>query len=243
MVVIFAAAALCMIVERLMPARPLPPSPGWWLRVVALNVVQFLVVVGIGTHFDGWFRARAPLPLPTMHPAAATAIAYVAVTFVFYFWHRARHGSAFLWNVFHQVHHSPVRIETVTSFYKHPLEILVNAAIVSAVVYGVLGADAVVGGRVTVVTAIAEMLYHMNVRTPRAWGYVFQRPEMHRIHHERGKHRSNFADLPVWDMLFGTYVNPRESDVVCGFAPPREERLADMLVGRNVNGPIRGQDR
>ena len=81
MVVIFAAAALCMIVERLMPARPLPPSPGWWLRVVALNVVQFLVVVGIGTHFDGWFRARAPLPLPTMHPAAATAIAYAAVTF------------------------------------------------------------------------------------------------------------------------------------------------------------------
>lgn len=243
MVVIFVAAALCMIVERLKPAQPLPPSPGWWLRVVALNVVQFLVVVGIGTQFDGWFRERAPAPLPTMHPVSATAIAYVAVTFVFYFWHRARHASTFLWNIFHQIHHSPVRIETVTSFYKHPSEILLNSAIVSGVVYGVLGCDADVGGRVTIVTAVAEMLYHMNVRTPYVWGYVFQRPEMHRIHHERGKHRSNYADLPVWDMLFGTYVNPRDGDVACGFAPPREERFADMLVGRNVNEPIRGGDR
>ena len=243
MVVIFAAAAVCMVVERAFRARTLPSSPGWWPRVVVLNVVQFMVVVGLGTHFDGWFREQALMPLPTMHPAAATAIAYAAVTFVFYFWHRARHESMLLWNVFHQVHHSPVRIETVTSFYKHPLEILVNAAIVSGVVYGVLGCDADVGGRVTIVTAIAEMLYHMNVRTPHAWGYVFQRPEMHRIHHERGKHRSNYADLPIWDMIFGTYENPRDGDVACGFVPPREERLAEMLVGRNVNGPVRGGDR
>ena len=27
------------------------------------------------------------------------------------------------------------------------------------------------------------LFYHTNVRTPRLMGYVFQRPEMHRIHH------------------------------------------------------------
>lgn len=238
MAVIFAAALLCMIVERVVPARPLPSSPGWWGRVVGLNVVQFAVVVGLGTAFDAWFRERAVLPLPPMHPATATAVAYVAVTFVFYFWHRARHDVPALWNIFHQIHHSPARIETVTSFYKHPAEILVNAALVSAVVFGVLGCTPETGGYVTVVTAVAEMLYHMNVKTPYAWGYVFQRPEMHRIHHERGRHRSNFADLPVWDMLFGTWRNPKGDEVACGFAPPREERLFEMLAGRNVNGPM-----
>jgi hypothetical protein len=28
------------------------------------------------------------------------------------------------WLIFHQLHHSPSRIEAVTSFYKHPIEIL-----------------------------------------------------------------------------------------------------------------------
>ena len=32
----------------------------------------------------------------------------------------------FLWLAFHQVHHSPSRIETITSFYKHPTEIVVT---------------------------------------------------------------------------------------------------------------------
>ena len=49
------------------------------------------------------------------------------------------------------------------------------------------------------------------------------------------EHFNNFSDLPVWDMLFGTYANPKEHYKACGFKPEREARLMDMLLFRNVN--------
>ena len=50
-------------------------------------------------------------------------VGYLVITFVYYWWHRARHEVPILWRCFHQVHHSPQRIEIITSFYKHPVEI------------------------------------------------------------------------------------------------------------------------
>jgi sterol desaturase/sphingolipid hydroxylase (fatty acid hydroxylase superfamily) len=95
----------------------------------------------------------------------------------------------------------------------------------------------------TGLSGLVELLYHMNLRTPRWMGYLVQRPEMHRLHHERGVHYRNFSDLPVWDMLFGTYANPPRADRPCGFLPEREARFLDMLLFRNVNGPYRGARR
>jgi sterol desaturase/sphingolipid hydroxylase (fatty acid hydroxylase superfamily) len=62
-------------------------------------------------------------------------VGYLVVTFIYYWWHRWRHESSFLWRWIHQVHHSPQRIEVITSFYKHPLEILVNSALSSVILY------------------------------------------------------------------------------------------------------------
>lgn len=76
---------------------------------------------------------------------------------------------------------------------------------------------------------------HTNVRTPRWVGYVFQRPEMHRIHHQHGRHRHNDGDIVWWDMLFGTWENPPSWDGRCGFDPELEERLGDMLRYQDVH--------
>jgi len=43
------------------------------------------------------------------------------------------------WQVFHQVHHSPSRIEVLTSFYKHPIEIASNTVLSASILYGLLG--------------------------------------------------------------------------------------------------------
>lgn len=85
--------------------------------------------------------------------------------------------------------------------------------------------------------SVGEYVYHMNIRTPHVMGYFFQRPEMHRIHHQVGKHYNNFSDLPVWDILFGTYENPKTVNTPCGYKPDREIRLIDMLLFKNVNNP------
>ncbi len=165
----------------------------------------------------------------------AAAIAYFVSTFVYYWWHRFRHESRFFWRVCHQLHHSAQRIEVLTSFYKHPVEILINSLLSSAIVYTLLGCNIRAAAYYTVLTAVAEYFYHWNIKTPRWFGYVVQRPESHRVHHQYRHHTNNFADLPVWDLLFGTFNNPRRPAGRCGFDDWREDRFEDLLAFRDVH--------
>jgi sterol desaturase/sphingolipid hydroxylase (fatty acid hydroxylase superfamily) len=87
----------------------------------------------------------------------------------------------------------------------------------------------------TLCTALGEFFYHTSVRTPRWIGWFFQRPEMHRVHHQYGRHRNNYGDIVWWDWLFGTYENPARFDDRCGFDPEKEERLPEMLAWRDVH--------
>jgi sterol desaturase/sphingolipid hydroxylase (fatty acid hydroxylase superfamily) len=112
---------------------------------------------------------------------------------------------------------------------------IVNSVIGSLLVYGLLGLSPQAGAIYTLCTALGEFFYHTNVRTPRWVGWVFQRPEMHRIHHQYGSHRNNYGDIVWWDMLFGTYDNPPTWSDRCGYDDAREQRLADMLIYRDVH--------
>ena len=47
----------------------------------------------------------------------------------------------FLSGICHQVHDSPARIESLTAFYKHPVEIIANTALISVLMFSVLGAS------------------------------------------------------------------------------------------------------
>src|SRR6202011_1341529 len=116
----------------------------------------------------------------------------------------------FLWRWVHQVHHSPQRIEVITSFYKHPIEIAANTVLSSATLYLLLGVGPASASLAVLLSGIAELLYHWNVRTPYWMGYFFQRPESHCVHHQEGLHSFNYSDLPLWDLMFGTLKNPRE---------------------------------
>ncbi len=98
-----------------------------------------------------------------------------------------------------------------------------------------LGLDPSAGAVYTACTALGEFFYHTSIRTPRWVGWLFQRPEMHRIHHEYGKHRNNYGDLPLWDWLFGTYENPARWDGRCGFDDEKEQRLGEMLAFVDVH--------
>jgi sterol desaturase/sphingolipid hydroxylase (fatty acid hydroxylase superfamily) len=234
LIMLMAVAAGCFVLERLFAGWRLPRVKTWPLRVIAVNLVQVGVVLLAGVTWEKYasahslFRLRLPAFL-------GGALAYFIATFIFYWWHRFRHQSDFLWLHFHQIHHSPARLEVITSFYKHPLEMVVNSILGSLIVFTLLGLDTKAAAVYTAFTALGEFFYHTNVRTPRWIGYVFQRPEMHRIHHEKDKHRDNYGDIVWWDMLFGTYQNPATWDAECGFTPEREERLGSMLAFQDVH--------
>ena len=234
--VIFAAFAFCFVLERARPGWRLPAVRGWWWRVLAINGAQLAIVVVAGYTWERWASHASLLHLSDhVGPAAGGSIAYFIATFVFYWWHRARHESDLLWRLFHQTHHSPQQLEVIASFYKHPIEMAVNSVIGSLLVYALLGLTPEAGAVYTLCTALGEFFYHTNVTTPRWVGWFFQRPEMHRIHHEHGRHRNNYGDIPWWEMLFGTYENPPRFDATCGFDDAREQRLGDMLRWRDVH--------
>ena len=85
----------------------------------------------------------------------------------------------------------------------------------------VLGLDPVAAALTGYIAAFYGYFQHMNIRTPRWLGYLIQRPEAHCIHHQRDVHAYNYGDLPVWDMLFGTFRNPASFEGAVGLRPAR----------------------
>jgi len=234
---IIGVAALCWVAERYWPANDLPRVRAWHWRVAVVNLAQLGIVVLAGLTWDRWLAGASLVKLDgRMGVLAQGLTAYLVSTFIYYWWHRFRHESRLLWNVFHQLHHSPQRIEVLTSFYKHPVEIAANSILSAAIVYTLLGCSVQAGAVYTLLTALAEFFYHINLRTPQWLGRLIQRPESHRIHHQYRRHTQNFSDLPVFDMMFGTFANAGEGKVRCGFDSWREDRFEDMLVFKNING-------
>jgi sterol desaturase/sphingolipid hydroxylase (fatty acid hydroxylase superfamily) len=235
-VLVLAAALAMMSVERLRPGRLWAAVPGWWRRVLLLNAVQALVVVAAGLTWGRWlpdwrpWDAEALLGVP-----GAAAMGYLVITFVYYWWHRARHENPMLWRLLHQIHHSPTRIEVATSFYKHPYEIAANSVLSSVIFFLVCGLGPASAALTVLVCGLAELFYHWNVKTPYWVGFLIQRPESHCVHHERGAHAGNYSDLPLWDMLFGTFHNPKpETAFECGFANAGEQSFGLMILGVDV---------
>ena len=149
LIYLIGAAVFLVILERIIPDQKLPQVKGWWNRVVTVNIFQLAIVWGGGLTWDRWFQSFSLFRLRDHLPDFASAvIAYLLLTFIYYVWHRVRHDSYFLWNTLHQFHHSPSRIETITSFYKHPLEIVVNSILIGSVVFILLGLSVEAGAQV-----------------------------------------------------------------------------------------------
>ena len=118
---LLAIAFFCFIIERVFPGWPLPSVKTWPFRVIAVNFLQLGVVLLAGVTWERWLSSYSVFHLQSyVSPSLGGVIAYFIATFVFYWWHRWRHRIDILWRLFHQIHHSPQRIEVVTSFYKHP---------------------------------------------------------------------------------------------------------------------------
>jgi sterol desaturase/sphingolipid hydroxylase (fatty acid hydroxylase superfamily) len=223
-----------LAVECTHPGRSFERVAGWHARAIALTAVQAAVAVLATYAWDQSFRGLVPWHLGGHGLVPDGLIGYFALTFVYYWWHRARHEIPLLWQWLHQIHHSACSIEVLTSFYKHPAELLVNGILTSAILYLALGLDPASASVAVLLAGAAELFYHWNVRTPRWVGYFIQRPESHCIHHLRGFHRCNYSDLPLWDLLFGTFNNPHTQPTPCGFGPDAERKLSAMLAGRLV---------
>lgn len=221
--------------ERHSPAhdRQKQGRTGWYLRALCINVLNIGLFFVVDYLIQRFHHPVALLHLGnSLAPMVGALLGYFVFTFIVYWWHRARHHYAFLWKWFHQLHHSPTRIETLTAYYIHPLDLIANLIISHTIVFVLLGLSIEGAAWYTVFTGIAGFVIHANIKLPRAVGYVFQTPEMHRLHHKSNHHAHNYSDIVFWDMLFGTYQNPTQPITQCGFQSNSERHWLGMLIGR-----------
>ena len=230
---IFSTAAF-FVFERLLPGRPLPHVSGWYSRALLVNFAQLGITLSTARLWIEIFGPRSLFSLAAWdNPLLEGFVGWFIGTFMFYWWHRLRHQKGF-WRVFHQVHHSPSRIEVLTSFYKHPVEILTNSILSAAIVFPFLGCSLLGTFWYNFFAATGEYFYHANFRSPKWLRYLIQTPELHSIHHHLDVHNYNYSDLPIWDRIFGTYKDTTQFVPNCGFPERNEEQLAAMLLFKDV---------
>jgi sterol desaturase/sphingolipid hydroxylase (fatty acid hydroxylase superfamily) len=230
-----------LIVERLKPARAFPPRRGWaWVGIAFLLLMGVLSTV-VPLLFDAdWLAAQRWFDGTRLGVAGGTLVGWVLLSGLSYAWHRSVHALPVLWRATHQIHHSPQRIDIPGAVLFHPLEIVVQVLLQMFATLIVLGLDPLAAALVGYVAAFHGLFQHWNVNTPQWLGYLIQRPEAHCEHHRKGVHARNYGDFPLWDLLLGTFVNPKHFDGECGFEAPANQRLGAMLAFVDVNLPIYG---
>jgi sterol desaturase/sphingolipid hydroxylase (fatty acid hydroxylase superfamily) len=87
------------------------------------------------------------------------------------------------------------------------------------------------------VTNFMSIFQHANIRTPYWLGYIVQRPESHTYHHAKGIHGCNYSDLPLFDIIFGTFKNVKDFEYETGFYHGASARIWDMLQAKDVSRP------
>jgi sterol desaturase/sphingolipid hydroxylase (fatty acid hydroxylase superfamily) len=239
LMVYFATFALFSVIftrEVIAPASQASCDKRWRLYAGSLNAANLLAVVAAGFLFDRWIDSHSLFALrDRLDVVSASIVAFLVSSLVAYGYHRAVHASDRLWRWIHQLHHSPTRIESLTAFYVHPFDALLAALLNAGVAYLVLGVSGVSAGPALAYVAVFNLVAHADIRTPWWLGFFLQRPEMHRVHHERGSHRNNYG-LPLWDMVFGTWRNPRVGPAECGFPDDKERLIGQMLRLKDVEG-------
>ncbi len=215
-------------------ARWFPRVRLWRAKGLLSLALYFAISIYAPLAWDGLLGQYRLFDATALPFAAQVIGALLLVEFGIYVWHRSMHGTDFLWRWFHQMHHSAERIDVWGTFYFSPLDMLGWAFLGSLCLVLGFGVSPEAAMIVSLWLTFVSMFQHANIRTPHWLGYLIVRPESHTLHHQRGVHRYNYCDLPLWDMIFGTFRNPREWEGEAGFYDGASEKVGVMLAGKVI---------
>jgi sterol desaturase/sphingolipid hydroxylase (fatty acid hydroxylase superfamily) len=232
---IMAMYALLMIYEACFPARKLPDVRFWKLKGIVAFFLFFFLSGYLPLLWAKFLPAAPLLDLSGLGVGLGAFAGVLLYEFGMYVWHRAMHTSNFLWRIFHQMHHSAERLDTYGAFYFSPFDMAGWTALGTLCFGIVLGLDPQAVMVILLVTNFFSIFQHANIHTPRWLGYLIQRPESHGYHHAQHIHRYNYSDLPLFDILFGTFYNPKTHAYKSGFYHGASSRIADMLRFKDVS--------
>lgn len=221
--------------EEVFPGRPLPKIKYWKIKGVLSFLGYFFLSSYLPLLWNETLSRYQLFDMSSLGDAGGAIAALLIYEFGVYVWHRSMHSSNLLWRIFHQMHHSAERVDTNGAFLFSPMDMLgftfltslalvvVGGFTVQATLYAIYGAT------------FLAVIQHANIKTPRWMGYISQRPESHSVHHEKGVHAYNYSDLPLFDILFGTFRNPRDFASETGFYTGASERIGEMLLFKDFH--------
>ena len=205
-------AVIMTTLELMQPANDVPYRRLWWRDGSAWIVYTFAIVpIAFGLNNLMGIRAVVFPAAVLALPLALRFLLFTVLVDLGYYWvHRLMH-TRHVWRV-HKWHHTPTHVYWLSGVRASLLQ--QTLADVPFVCCGAL-LDIAPWWMVTFMVTKAALLndwMHLNVPWGNPWlEWIVVTPRYHRIHHsdDPAHYRSNLATLlPIWDRLFGTYVNP-----------------------------------
>jgi sterol desaturase/sphingolipid hydroxylase (fatty acid hydroxylase superfamily) len=224
-----------MIAEELFPGRPLPKIKYWRVKGIFAFIIYFYLSSYLPMIWNDNLAKYQLFDMSFLGNFAGGAVALLIYELGVYIWHRSMHKSHLLWRIFHQMHHSAERVDTYGAFFFSPLDMLgftfltslalvwVGGFTLQATIYAIYGAT------------FLAVIQHANIKTPQWMGYIFQRPESHSLHHAKGVHAHNYSDLPLFDIILGTFKNPKAFVNETGFYSGASSKIVDMILFKDIN--------
>lgn len=233
-IVVISIYALLMLFEAVFPGRTLPKIRFWKLKGILAFFCYFFIASYLPYLVNPILEPYRLLDLSMINPYLGGAIAVLLYEFGVFVWHYAMHRSDFLWKIFHQMHHSAERVDSYGAFFFSPMDMMGWTVLGSICFSLIAGLSPQAIAIMLYVTNFLSIFQHTNIKTPQWVGYIVQRPESHSLHHATGVHKFNYSDLPLFDLIFGTFRNPKEFSPETGFFNGASSRIWDMMRGKDV---------
>ena len=223
------------LLELLLRGRDFPEVTRWRLKGAAFLLLYLALATYAPPFWDAWLGQYSLFDASGLPLWVQIVAGFLIVELGVYAWHRTMHNTPFLWRWLHQMHHSAERVDVWGAFYFHPFDVIGFALVGSLCLVGGFGVSVDAAIIVNLAAVFCSLFQHTNINTPRWLGYLITRPESHSLHHERDVHARNYGDIPLYDMIFGTFVNPARFEGQAGFHEGGSKRVGEMLVGRLVS--------
>lgn len=223
-----------IFLEAIAPGHQVKPVKGWIPKSLLVFAFYFYLSSYLPLIWDKFLLPFQLINLQHLNPLVSTLVAVLIFELLIYIWHRAMHSSSVLWRTFHQMHHSAERLDTFGAFYFSPLDMVGFTFIGSLTLALGVGLSPEAITWFLYVTMFLGAFQHTNIKTPQWLGYIIQRPESHSIHHQKGIHRYNYSDLPIFDILFGTFKNPKYFAKEIGFYEGSSQKVTDAMLFKDI---------
>ena len=186
---------------------------------VLMKPLRFLGITGLALLGNGALASHLGFgEYTTIENFLVGIVVFWLIRDLGYYWHHRLQHMRPLWPL-HRMHHGARQMNVVTVYRNNFFgDILLAPLMMLPLSLVTLPASSIFAGQLLLV--FHGYLIHSEWRADWGWigRWVIQSPLHHRLHHgmRHLESRKNYATLPLWDRLFGTFAEPETRNIVIG---------------------------